>query len=182
MASSYGEDASKRALESAYSALPRLSRSHQERLDADVLNHLRACRAYRDADLVIVFPSQREEADTSRATRQALKDGKTVALGAVRPDGSVALVSVDDPTAELAFTRTELARSLCIVPGLVFDAEGYRVAYNAGYIDNYLAAYEGTTVSLARTVQISSNPLPRDGHDVPVDVLVSDGAVWMCRR
>jgi 5-formyltetrahydrofolate cyclo-ligase len=76
----------------------------------------------------------------------------------------------------------DLANSLCLVPGLCFDAEGYRVAYAAGYIDNFLASYAGLKVSLARTVQISSNPLPHDDHDVPVDVLISDGAIWQCRR
>jgi 5-formyltetrahydrofolate cyclo-ligase len=31
-------------------------------------------------------------------------------------------------------------------------------------------------------MQISGNPLPHDDHDVPVDVIVSDGAVWRARR
>ncbi|SDC37696.1 5-formyltetrahydrofolate cyclo-ligase, partial [Parafannyhessea umbonata] len=72
--------------------------------------------------------------------------------------------------------------SVCLVPGLVFDAEGHRIGYGAGYYDNFLAGYAGTKVGLARGIQISSNPLPHDDHDVAVDVIVSDGAIWRCRR
>ena len=75
----------------------------------------------------------------------------------------------------------ELEESVCLVPGLVFDSKGYRVGYGAGYYDNFLSHYRGTKIGLARTMQLSGNPLPSDPHDVPVDVIVSDGAVWMCR-
>ena len=45
-----------------------------------------------------------------------------------------------------------------------------------------VADYPGLKVGLVRTLRISSNPLPHDDHDVPMDVLVSDGSVWMCNR
>ena len=79
------------------------------------------------------------------------------------------------------FNGDELEESVCLVPGLVFDSKGYRVGYGAGYYDNFLSHYRGTKIGLARTMQLSGNPLPSDPHDVPVDVIVSDGAVWMCR-
>ena len=28
---------------------------------------------------------------------------------------------------------------------------------------------------------LSSNPLPADGHDVPVDFIATEGSVWSCR-
>jgi len=31
-------------------------------------------------------------------------------------------------------------------------------------------------------VQVSSNPLPHNDHDVPVDVLVTEGSIWRCRK
>lgn len=180
MASSYGEDASKQALRSAYLDLPTLSPSHKARLDGDALTHLRSYPRYRETSLLLVFPSQREEADTLEAARQARLDGKAVATPTFANDGSVTFKLDDGSMIDDAYGG--FADSMCLVPGLCFDAQGYRVAYAAGYIDNFLATYPGLKVSLARTVQISSNPLPHDDHDVPVDVLVSDGAVWQCRR
>ncbi|MDO5118542.1 MAG: 5-formyltetrahydrofolate cyclo-ligase [Coriobacteriales bacterium] len=180
MASSYGEDASKQALRSAYMELPTLSPSHKARLDGDILLHLKMLKEYRSCDLVLAFPSQREEGDTLGAIKQARKDGKTVAVPTFDKDGTITFALDDGST--LAMDHDAIAASVCLVPGLIFDAEGYRVAYNAGYIDNFLNTYPGCKVALARTVQISSNPLPRDAHDVAVDVLVSDGAVWRCRK
>lgn len=197
MASSYGEDASKQALRSAYLELPTLSPSHQARLDGDILSHLRSLFEYRTSDLILAFLSQREEADTRVAIERALADGKRVALPVYANDGTVEFRVVSDldhlskgaggglePSLKHSepVDEDELPLSMCLVPGLIFDAEGYRVAYGAGYVDNFLSDYPGCKVSLARTVQISSNPLPRDDHDVAVDVLVSDGAIWRCRR
>ncbi|MBR1829812.1 MAG: 5-formyltetrahydrofolate cyclo-ligase [Atopobiaceae bacterium] len=180
MASSYGEDASKQALRSAYMELPTLSPSHQARLDGDILSHLRMLAEYRACELVLAFPSQREEADTLEAARRAREEGKTVAVPTVAADGKITF-HLDDGT-PVSMDDELVSTSVCLVPGLIFDAEGYRVAYGAGYVDNFLATYPGCKVSLARTVQISSNPLPRDPHDVAVDVLISDGAVWRCRK
>lgn len=182
MASSYGEDASKQALRTAYLDLPKLTPSYQARLDGDALMHLRVFSGYRDAHVVLVFPSQREEADTHGPARQAAKDGKVVAKPTFSADGTVTFYVTDDEGKRVPLDEDLFADSICLIPGLVFDAEGYRVAYAAGYIDNFLATYPGLKVAMARGVQISSNPLPHDDHDVPVDVLVSDGAVWKCRR
>jgi 5-formyltetrahydrofolate cyclo-ligase len=76
----------------------------------------------------------------------------------------------------------DMLGSICLVPGLVFDGEGYRVGYGAGYYDEFLAYYPGDKVGLVRSVQVSSNPLPHDDHDVAVDVLVTEGSIWRCRR
>lgn len=180
MASSYGEDASKQALRSAFLDLPKLSPSHQARLDGDVLTHLKAFSRYRDAKLVLVFPSQREESDTAPAAAMAAAAGKRVLYATFDKDGLVTFVDANREPQELA--ANELPASICLVPGLVFDAEGYRVAYGAGYVDNFLESYKGCSIAPVRSLQVSNNPLPHDPHDVPVDVLVSDAAIWICRR
>ena len=124
MASSYGEDASKQALRSAYITLPTLSPSHQARLDGDVLVHLRMLPEYRACKLLLAFPSQREEADTLGAVKQARTDGKTVAIPTFANDGKITF-SLEDGS-PLDADETELAASVCLVPGLIFDAQGYR--------------------------------------------------------
>lgn len=200
MASSYGEDASKNALQSLYqSALASLPERHRIRVEGDIASHLRALPAYRKTSLLLAYVAYHEEIDTTAIIQQAWRDGKKVALpvvvGGARSlayylvdslDGLVrgargalepAVALDDDPVPD-----DELAGSLCLVPGLVFDARGYRIDYGAGYFDNFLAAYPGLKVGLARGFQISSNPLPSDEHDIAVDVLVSDGAIWWCER
>ncbi|MDI9591334.1 MAG: 5-formyltetrahydrofolate cyclo-ligase [Acidobacteriota bacterium] len=197
MASTYGEDASKSALRSAYQAVEtQLSPSHAERVDREVRIHLTAMAAYRAAPLVLAYVTYRNEMDTTQIIERAWEDGKRVAVP-VCDRGRLVFYEIDtlegmragsrgvlepDPASCTPVDEADLANSICLVPGLVFDAEGYRIGYGAGYYDNFLADYPGLKIGLVRSMRISSNPLPHDDHDVPMDVLVSDGSVWVCAR
>lgn len=193
MASSQGMDASVNALQSAYDSIHvQLSPSHAQRLRVDIARNLKSLGGYRVASLVLGYQATREEFDVRQLLVEALADGKQVALPVLNKsvyeyvliEGEAAL---DASPATLAATGKpidgfDLTHSVCLVPGLVFDAEGYRVGYAAGFLDNFLVDYPGLKVGVARGFNISSNPLPHDDHDVPVDVLVSESAVWACRR
>ena len=199
MASSYGEDASKQALRNGYLSLSsNMSPALRRRVDAEVRDHLKACPAYREASLVLAYVPFRDEVATRGIIEDAWDAGKTVALprcvGGPRSLAFYSVGSLDglrrgsrgvlEPvcgTGVAPVNGDELEESVCLVPGLVFDSKGYRVGYGAGYYDNFLSHYRGTKIGLARTMQLSGNPLPSDPHDVPVDVIVSDGAIWMCR-
>lgn len=197
MASTYGEDASKSALRSAYEAVEtQLAPAHAERVDREVRIHFTAMAAYRDASLILAYVTYRNEMDTTELIKKAWKDGKRVAVP-VCDRGKLVFYEVDtlegmragsrgvlepDPAECTPVSPDDFEGSICLVPGLVFDAEGYRIGYGAGYYDNFLADYPGLKVGLVRTLRISSNPLPHDDHDIPMDVLVSDGSVWVCDR
>ena len=197
MASAYGEDASKSALRSAYEAVEmQLAPAHAERVDREVRTHFTAMAMYRKASLILAYITYRNEMDTIPLIRQAWKDGKRVAVP-VCDRGKLVFYEIDtleglragsrgvlepDPNSSVPVSKDDFEGSICLVPGLVFDSEGYRIGYGAGYYDNFLTDYPGTKVGLVRTLRISNNPLPHDDHDVPMDVLVSDGAVWMCKR
>ena len=75
----------------------------------------------------------------------------------------------------------DLLGSVCLVPGLVFDSAGHRIGYGGGYYDRFLQFYPGDKIALARSTQVSSNPLPTESCDVPVDFIVTDSCVWNCR-
>ena len=197
MASTYGEDASKSALRSAYQAVEtQLTPRHAERVDREVRIHFNAMAAYRKAPLILAYVTYRNEMDTAPIIEKAGKDGERVAVP-VCDRGTLVFYEIDtlegmragsrgvlepDPSSCERVPEEDFEGSLCLVPGLVFDAEGYRIGYGAGYYDNFLADYPGLKVGLVRSLRISSNPLPHDDHDVPMDVLVSDGSVWVCDR
>lgn len=197
MASAYGEDASKSALRSAYQALEtELAPAHAERVDREVRMHFTAMAAYRNAELILAYITYRNELDTKPLIEKAWKDGKRIAVP-VCDCGTLKFYEIEsldgmrsgsrgvlepDPASCVPVPEEDFEGSICLVPGLVFDAQGYRIGYGAGYYDNFLADYPGLKVGLVRSLRIGSNPLPHDDHDVPVDVLVSDGAVWSCNR
>ncbi|WP_066192970.1 MULTISPECIES: 5-formyltetrahydrofolate cyclo-ligase [Gracilibacillus] len=80
--------------------------------------------------------------------------------------------NIYEPIANLPIVeKTEI--DLMIVPGIVFDKQGYRIGYGGGFYDRYLADYQGETLSLASDFQMVSQ-LMTEPHDQPVDQLVTN--------
>lgn len=61
---------------------------------------------------------------------------------------------------------------LVIVPGIIFDNEGYRIGYGGGYYDRYLHSFLNKTVALAFPFQIVAS-IPKEEHDIPVGKIIS---------
>ena len=61
----------------------------------------------------------------------------------------------------------------CLVPGLSFDREGYRLGYGKGYYDRFLAAFPGKAVGLCYEELILPR-LPRSPLDQRVGWLVTE--------
>ncbi len=78
-------------------------------------------------------------------------------------------LKVPEPDPETA-TKAEMKEiDLILVPALAFDAEGYRLGYGQGHYDRLLATFPNTpTLGVGFKEQLSSEPLPRDSWDVPV--------------
>lgn len=199
MASSYGSDAGKSSVRYNYLNLCKnMPKDFTTRVDGSVRNMLGFLDYYRDTDLVLGYLPMHEEIDTTPLLRDAMKAGKRIALPLFDAKqikmyfyeiksfdevsrGSRGLARPPRPSAK-PLEEKDFLGSVCLVPGLVFDGEGYRIGYGAGYYDEFLAYYPGDKVGLVRSVQVSTNPLPRTDHDIPVDVLVTEGSIWRCRQ
>lgn len=66
-----------------------------------------------------------------------------------------------------------------VVPGVVFDRQGYRIGFGGGYYDRFLMGYSGKRISLAFEEQLL-NEVPRESHDVPVHILLTDNERIIC--
>lgn len=198
MASSYGTDADKSSLRSNYlTARRRIDPATKAALDARILERLAGFGIYADAALVLAYVSYGNEVDTRAVIESALASGKRVAVPRVLPhkhkmdfyeiDGMDDLAEgfkgILEPKRGLCspLGTVDLLGSVCLVPGLVFDAAGHRIGYGGGYYDRFLQFYPGDKIALARSTQVSSNPLPTESRDVPVDFIVTDHGVWHCR-
>lgn len=198
MASSHGTDASKASLREGYLALcERMPKEFSRRIDGSVRNMLHLLDTYQNASLVLCYLPIHEEIDTHPIIEEVLAAGKRLALPYLDPATSqlvfYEIESLDQitrgarglaepPSADaVPLDEWDFLGSVCFVPGLVFDGEGHRVGYGAGYYDEFLAFYPGEKIGLVRSVQVSSNPLPHDDHDIAVDVLVTEGSIWRCR-
>ena len=167
--------------------------------DVAIAERVTKLAAFAQADAVFTYLSVGAEVDTRRIIRAAWDAGKLVAVprcvpnsnamswhrlesfdGLVRgsfgieepPDDASTLVAVPAPGSG--------TRAIALVPGYSFDAEGYRLGYGGGFYDVFLPGFGGTSIGLCRAAQFSPAPLPRDSHDVPVDVVVCDQPASAC--
>lgn len=194
MASSYGTDADKSSLRSNYlsvrASLPAKNRASS---DAAIRKSLSGFDIFCDARIVLTYVSFGPEVDTRALIAALLEEGRRVAVPLVNrkahkmgfheifslddlEPGTMGILEPANPGHEL--TVPELVRTVCLVPGLVFDGDGHRVGYGGGYYDRFLWFYPGDKIGLARTTMLSSNPLPTDSLDVPVDYIATEGGIW----
>ncbi len=155
--------------------------------DRAILAKLVSLYQYKNARTVLTYVSKDIEVDTLMLIEKALSDGKKVAVprcvegtrlmefylisslsqlesgcfGVLEPDVSRCRMLVD------------MARSICVVPGMSFDTRGYRLGYGKGYYDRFLQGYNGVTVGICYSDCVKWK-LPTGKYDKPVDILVTE--------
>ena len=83
---------------------------------------------------------------------------------------------VYEPQADRIIPLSDL--NAVIVPALAVDKQGYRLGYGKGYYDEFLSQIRCPTICPVFDTFFVDN-LPRDDHDVPVTIIVSeDGILW----
>ncbi len=145
------------------------------------------------ARTIFFFISFRSEVSTEPMIRQALSEGKRVCLPYTYPEtrGMIAsqITDFDDdlepgnygilePRADKVRDVPPKELDLIITPGVAFDETGGRLGYGGGYYDRFFTARrEGCPlVALAFEMQLVKK-VPRDGHDLPVDLIVTERRV-----
>lgn len=68
--------------------------------------------------------------------------------------------------------------TLCAVPALAFDKDGYRLGYGKGYYDRFLSDFDGTSVGVTYKDFILDT-LPRGEFDLSVDLIITEGGVTL---
>lgn len=151
---------------------------------------------YLDSGVVHCYVSAKwNEVETRPLLEECLRSGRTLVVPVVdhaeKRLKHVRITSLD----ELRKTRFGLwepaiadtthyhdlaSIDLVVVPGVAFDRSGNRIGLGGGYYDRFLAGISAATVGLAYQFQIVSHIVPGD-YDVPVDVIVTDEAVYRCR-
>ena len=164
------------------------SPEEKKRLDQSVLKRLTGLYQYREATTILTYVSKSLETDTIGLIERAWRDGKRVAVPRCI-DGTRQMTfyyitelsqlekcsfGVLEPRPDICeAVVTPPKNSLCIVPGMAFDCEGYRLGYGKGYYDRFLSDYHGVTAGICYSDCIRWR-LPRGRFDRPVDILVTD--------
>ena len=65
---------------------------------------------------------------------------------------------------------------MAVVPAVSYDYDGFRLGRGKGYYDRYLCHVKGIKVGLAREKTMVKS-VPREEHDIPVDIVVSEDKI-----
>jgi 5-formyltetrahydrofolate cyclo-ligase len=102
---------------------------------------------YREARTVFVYRNLTNEASTAVLIENALASGKRLII--------------PDQSADAPLPSPE-GIDLAVVPGMAFDARGYRLGRGGGYYDRFLAEFAGVSVGLASRLL---DAVPIEAHD-----------------
>ena len=156
-------------------------------LDAQLFERFTALEEYNSADVLFAYISQPIECDTSAIIADAFSSGRRVAVprcGEKSGDMDFYYITslgdldpgkfgIMEPVPEKCEKAEDLSAGLCVVPGLCFDLQGYRIGFGKGYYDRFLQRFGGVTVGVCYYKCIQ-NDLPTGVYDKTVDILLTE--------
>ena len=190
-------DERKRALRAHFKQVRRdLGEDRRATTDAGIETNLLALAEFRQAEVLLAYLDFGPEVRTRGIIQAAWEAGKIVALPWCVPgthemrwyrvtsfDALVrSELGVEEPvpTDESEQLLTTGQRMLALVPGLTFDATGYRLGYGGGFYDTFLSGFDGVSVGLCReatwSLDLRSGGII-DAHDLPVQIVVTEHRV-----
>lgn len=146
-------------------------------------------REYKECSQLILYAAFNQEVNTLPLIRQALLDGKKVALPRVMKEDIefYYITSITDleessfgiPEPEpVAMLQLEKDSNLILVPGLAFDKKGNRIGYGKSFYDRYFKAHKESFLKIcfAYDFQVYEE-IPFEAHDVKIDILITEDGV-----
>ena len=157
-------------------------------LDMDIQSRLLLSSEFRESDTILLYISRMHEIATDMILSGALINGKAVAAPKCCQDGVMRFFRISG-TRDLAPGRygvlepvegcepAELtAKTLCVCPALSCDMAGCRLGFGGGWYDRFLKDFGGISAALCYTDALVPE-LPREDHDIPVDMIVTDSYI-----
>ena len=172
-----------------------LSLTQKEELDKKILQNLITLNIFCDAETVLCYMSTPAEVDTLSVISNMLQKNKGVAVPRCIDDSrnmefySITSLSqtekrtfgVYEPNPQTCEKLRDFRNSVCILPGLGFDREGYRLGYGKGYYDRFLSSYGGLKIGLCYE-KCLFNELPRGYFDVSADIIITENEIIYVKK
>ncbi len=177
--------------ESIIAKLENLSGKEKEAIESQLHQYLFNTELWKNANHIGVTMSQGFEWNTRPIIEKAWEQKKLVSVPKCSPTDKTlqfhVLESYDqletvfynllEPKPEETKKTEKQHIDLLLVPGNVFNKEGYRIGFGGGFYDRFLTDYPNKTISLISTLQLVDN-LPIESHDLPVQhVITEDGMI-----
>ncbi len=165
-----------------------LTGDERRKKDHEILNNLMAMPEIQKAHSVMIYLSFGSEVETFHILEELLKDGKevyapvtdrkTCRMTAVRVENQADLkrgaYGVAEPGGNATIAPEKL--DVILVPGLVFDRDGGRIGYGAGYYDRFLKKTTALKAALCYELQLVEKAAT-DSWDERMDCVVTEREV-----
>ena len=163
--------------------------------DGRILERVMALPAFQRSQRVFCYLPLPHEVNTRPLVEALLEVHGTAYVPVTDPDERALRVAELTSMAELAEGAFGVPEprgprvvdpttiDLWIVPGVAFDARGYRVGHGGGYFDAFFGAHptDALKVALAYARQMVDE-VPASDHDVPVDLVVTEAEIWIAEE
>lgn len=161
-----------------------LSASEVEARSGQVIKRLKQLEPLRNSQTIMFYSSIKNEVDLKPVFEEEWQQGKTILLPRVRDNSLEAVVfqgwdncrpgafGILEPEGP-AYNPQHIEAIL--VPGVAFDARGYRIGYGKGYYDRFLpgCARETFLCGAAYEFQVLDTINPGES-DIPLHWIVTD--------
>ncbi len=163
-----------------------MSENVRKEYDERIYNNLVNLPQVQNSRTFLVYASSGAEVDTRRFINKMLEKEKTVAVPKCVGKQMIFLriasldelvrssFGVDEPLNGEEITEFE--GSVCIVPALRFDRDGYRLGWGGGFYDRFLNDYTGYSVGIC--YEQCYGKVPRDTYDVNTDIVIIENGIY----
>lgn len=163
--------------------------SNEEYIERSLIIHEKLLRepSIIEGNTIAITISNFPEVDTHELIQALWKANKRVAVPKCNPDTKEmtfyifqsfeqlesVYYNLLEPIEELTQKVSKEELDVIIVPGIVFDLNGFRIGFGGGYYDRYLPGFNGHLISLAFHEQVVAT-VPKQSYDVPVRLIITD--------
>ena len=164
----------------------KMTTAFKRSLDVEIASRLLCSMEYMSAKTLLIYVAKSGEVETKDIISAAFALKKQVAVPKCEGQGIMnfyLINSFDDlkagfkgilePDTDKCVKLESFDDSLCVVPALSFDPKGNRLGFGGGYYDRFLENYTGIPAGLCYQSFMKWD-IPTEGHDIPVDILVTD--------
>jgi len=139
------------------------------------------------AQVIASYISYEDEPVTKFLNQSLINAGKTLLLPRINGcemnwvqwNGDEAKIDtknrIPEPIGEI-FTEWSTI-DLVLVPALRMDSEGFRLGQGGGFYDRFLPNVSAWKIGLLHDGELSSQKLPREAHDIPLDAAATPDLV-----
>ncbi len=163
-----------------------LSENVRKDIEERIYNNLVAMPQVQNCRTFLVYASSEIEVDTRRFIKRLLDEGKTVAIPKCEGKlmkflriGSLGELvksrfGVDEPISGAEIT--DFSGTVCIVPALRFDKDGFRLGWGGGFYDRFLKDYQGYSVGIC--YEMCCGDVPKDTFDIETDIVITENGIY----